>query len=230
MVERKHQHILNVARAIMFQSQLPLQFWGDSVLTAVFLINRTPSQVLQNKTPHEVLTGKMPDYSQIKTFGCLCYASTSPKQRHKFEPRSKAYVFLGYPSDFKGYKLLDLESNRIFISRNVLFHEDSFPLKKDYTPENYLKSFTSIDSRLSGTFNPSSSPPSPNIPSPTQHTPSPPQNTNSSHSIPSPPSEISPSRPRKQPAHTVTLFLQMLLIPFQIFFHTLRSLLIILLI
>ena len=144
VVERKHQHILNVARALMFQSGIPLNMWGDCVLTSVFLINRTPSPVISNKTPYEMLTNKLPDYSNLKTFGCLCYVSTSPKQRHKFQDRARACVFLGYPSGYKGYKLLDLQTNNVFISRNVVFHETLFPYLQSSTPTGYERFFPRI--------------------------------------------------------------------------------------
>lgn len=143
----------------------------------MFLINRTPSELLSNKTPFEVLTGKAQVYSQLKTFGCLCYASTSLKQRHKFLPRSKACIFLGYPSGYKGYKLMDLESNRVFISCNVLFHEDIFPLCSK-APDSPINSFTPADT------------------SPSPHNPS----ISKTQTFP-PSSEISSTRNKKPPSY-----------------------------
>lgn len=73
--ERKHRNILEMSRALRFQSGLPLQFWGDCALTAVHLINRLPIPILCNKSPYEVLFKTAPKYNHLKTFGCLAMAS-----------------------------------------------------------------------------------------------------------------------------------------------------------
>ncbi|XP_051150299.1 uncharacterized protein LOC127264798 [Andrographis paniculata] len=54
VVERKHRHILNVASALMFQSNCPPNFWGDNVLAAVHIINRLPTPLLGRKSPYQI--------------------------------------------------------------------------------------------------------------------------------------------------------------------------------
>ncbi|KAD7478862.1 hypothetical protein E3N88_01998 [Mikania micrantha] len=88
VVERKHRHLLEVARAIRFEANLPIKFWGECILTATYIINCVPSKILKNKTPYEVLLGKPPSYDHMRTFGCLAYYWNNTKG-DKFEPRGK---------------------------------------------------------------------------------------------------------------------------------------------
>ncbi|KAL2933792.1 Retrovirus-related Pol polyprotein from transposon TNT 1-94 [Bienertia sinuspersici] len=126
-VERKHKHILNVARVLRFQAHLPIKFWGECVLAACHLINRTPTPILNGKTPHEVLFGSPPSFDALKVFGCLCYVAHRPRITDKFGSRSRRCLFVGYPLGKKGWRVYDLDTCEYFVSRDVKFVENVFP-------------------------------------------------------------------------------------------------------
>nr|KYP70579.1 Retrovirus-related Pol polyprotein from transposon TNT 1-94 [Cajanus cajan] len=87
-VERRHQTILNVARALLFQGNLPKSFWGFAVTHVVHLINKVPTQVLGSKSPYQILYGELPDLKHLRVFGCLCYISSISLHRKKFDSRA----------------------------------------------------------------------------------------------------------------------------------------------
>ncbi|KAL2246003.1 UNVERIFIED_CONTAM: Retrovirus-related Pol polyprotein from transposon TNT 1-94 [Sesamum indicum] len=131
VVERKHKHLLEVARSLMFQSKLPKMFWTDAILTATYIINRLPTPILKWKTPYEILYNKPVDYSHFKTFGCLCFATNNLPNKTKFEPRAMKCVFLGYAMNQKGYKVYDLDKRITLVSRDVRFQENVFPYQEE---------------------------------------------------------------------------------------------------
>lgn len=70
---------------------------------------------------------KEPQYFQMRSFGCLCYRTIPKSHRTKFDPRTTPHVFVGYLFGTKGYRVLSLASNKIYVSRDVTFHETIFP-------------------------------------------------------------------------------------------------------
>lgn len=53
--KHKHCHLLDVARALRFQTAVPFRYWGCCVLTTCYFINITPSVVLSGKSPYEIM-------------------------------------------------------------------------------------------------------------------------------------------------------------------------------
>jgi len=101
-VERKHKHILNVARALRFQAYLPIKFWGECVLIVGYVINRTPLVVLNGKISYEMLYIKPSSFNHLHVFGCLCYVHNQDNKGEKFADPSRRCVFLGYSYGTKG--------------------------------------------------------------------------------------------------------------------------------
>jgi hypothetical protein len=115
-VERKHQHILNITRALLFQSNLPKPFWSYATTHVVFIMNRVPSPILNNQSPYFLLHKKRFDLHQLKVFGSLAYASTIQSHRMKLDSGARKCVFLGFKSGMKGVILLDINSKQLFVS------------------------------------------------------------------------------------------------------------------
>ena len=132
--ERKIRTINNMIRTLMTHASIPPSFWHHALAMPTYLLNILPSKVLDSQSPLQILYHRDPRYSHLRVFGCLCYPLFPSTTIHKLQPRSTPCVFLGYPSNYRGYKCYDISSRKIIISRHVMFDETRFPFSKLHTP------------------------------------------------------------------------------------------------
>ncbi|KAL6322734.1 hypothetical protein AAG906_015420 [Vitis piasezkii] len=132
-VERKHRHVVEVGLSLLAHASIPLKYWPFAFQSALYLINRLPSSVLNFSSPYKTLYHCLPNYSFLRVYGCTCYPFLRPFNRHKFAYRSVKCTFIGYNSKHKGYLCLNMSNGKIHISRHVIFDELDFPFAKPST-------------------------------------------------------------------------------------------------
>lgn len=92
IAERKKRHILETARALLLGAHVPSQHWPDVVATAVHLLNRMPSKVLELKSPLQDLSEfvSIPSIMFLppQIFGCVAFVHLQKNQRSKLDPRT----------------------------------------------------------------------------------------------------------------------------------------------
>ncbi|TPX29972.1 hypothetical protein SmJEL517_g06304 [Synchytrium microbalum] len=136
-IERFNRTIQERSKTMLDAANLDSRFWADGMLTAVYLENRTTTSALKaHLTPYEALNGKAPSYDNLRIFG---YA-----------------VFIGYePTPFesiRGWRFWDVESRKVFYSRNVIFLEES----NDTMPRPKLPNVAGIDASGTSSLSPAS--------------------------------------------------------------------------
>lgn len=74
----------------------------------------------------------------MRVIGCFCFLNINNPTVHKLSPRSSPCLFIGYPLLHRGYHCLDLKTNKVVISRHVIFDDFFFPAtSKNTTPNSY---------------------------------------------------------------------------------------------
>lgn len=120
--ERINRTLMEKVRALLHQSELSKEMWGEALYVAAYVTNRSPTNALvELKTPFEMWNGRKPDLSNLKMFGSHAYKQIPKEKRHKLDSKTKRLTFVGYANN--GYRLWNKNNRVIEISRNVVFDE-----------------------------------------------------------------------------------------------------------
>ena len=114
--------------SIMREASLPMCFWAEAVVCSTYLINRSPSTAIDNQLPYERWYQSLPELDNLRPFGCLAHVY-APEQL-----KSSAWslgtirgIMVGYTNH--KYRIFDLDSGDVVISKDVTFNEKFFPYK-----------------------------------------------------------------------------------------------------
>lgn len=114
---------MEMTRSILKHMTIPNYLWGEAVRHVTYIINRAATKALNFATPYEVYKGRKPNVAHIRFFGCIEYAKSTKPNVKKLDDRIKVLVHLGTEPGSKAYRMFDPTTQRIIVSRDVVFDE-----------------------------------------------------------------------------------------------------------
>lgn len=101
---------------MLLDAKLPKKYCAESVSTAAYLRDRSPTKAAKDKRLYETWYGEKPKVDHLRVFGCDAY------ERGKLDSKARKCVLLGY-SETKGYRLYHPSKDKVIFSRDVRFNE-----------------------------------------------------------------------------------------------------------
>lgn len=124
VAERANRTLVEMARCIMLQANLPQSLWTEAINAATYIRNRCASRVLNNKTPLEMWSNQKPYVGFFRIIGSEVIVLNKRGKRGKFYPKGNKYILVGYSSESKAYRLWRPKTKTVIKARDVRFIED----------------------------------------------------------------------------------------------------------
>eukprot|EP00253_Pinus_taeda_P007933 PITA_07933 len=105
--------LIERARCMLGCARLGQEFWAEAVDTTCYLVNRSPSSVLEDETPQHVWIGKKPSLSHLRVFGCDAYVHVPKDKQTKLDSKSEKCIFTGVVKDVIKHEFQPKELEKI---------------------------------------------------------------------------------------------------------------------
>jgi hypothetical protein len=124
--ERLNRTAMEKVRALIIASGLPLFLWGEALLHAIWLKNRTSTKALGGRTPFEAINGTAPDLSNLPEWGCNVWIHD--RKSGKIAVRAKPARWVGYDQHSNAHRIYWPEKRNVSVERSVKFSTTGLPV------------------------------------------------------------------------------------------------------
>ena len=136
--ERTNRSIMEMARTLLFASNLSAVFWSAAVSCAAYLLNFKISKgdSIGKKSSIEIWSGEKPTIRSLHIFGSDTFAHINEAKRSnsKLGSHSTKGIFIGYSVNRRygvGYKIYDIEQHRVICTRDAIIKDGIFSVGRD---------------------------------------------------------------------------------------------------
>jgi type II secretory pathway pseudopilin PulG len=125
VAERHNRTLVEGVRVMLRHMQVHHHHWTFAFQQQIWVRNRMHHSALpQGVTPFLVVHGRRPDVSTIRVFGCMVqHLLHKDDGEGKLAVKAKWGIHLGTDDRTKGWRVLDLETKQLIITREALFYE-----------------------------------------------------------------------------------------------------------
>ena len=122
-IERENRTIVECARTMLIESELPKCLWSEAVRTAAYILNRSTNSNCVGSTPYEKWFDRKPFLGHVKIFGTECFVNIPKQHRKKWDPKARKVFLVGYEPTIKNFRLYDPVGHKILINCDIRFNE-----------------------------------------------------------------------------------------------------------
>ncbi|CAB1111509.1 unnamed protein product [Ectocarpus sp. CCAP 1310/34] len=139
------QTLTGVTRCLLKDGDFPPSMWRESMLTAGYLLNRSPHSALGGATPYSKLHNMSPDLLGLRVIGARAFV-----HYERYRKKLDDSAFEGKLCGFGTYRVFNPSNGAVVESRNVTFIESpprSVPFQHSTEANGYesdVLSFTSL--------------------------------------------------------------------------------------
>ncbi|KAJ9542402.1 hypothetical protein OSB04_028908 [Centaurea solstitialis] len=146
VVERRNRTLVEAARSMLAESQLPQYLWAEVVNTACYTQNRSIIHRSFGQTPYHILFGRVPSVGHFKVFAANVLS--------KFGSKSDELTFVGYSESSIAYRVLNKQTRIVSESINVHF-DPITELSSTTSSTSVTNTAVTADSNVQGSTMPS---------------------------------------------------------------------------
>ena len=133
VAERLNRTLMESARAMLSHANLLKKLWAEAIATAAYLTLESyhHAHLLMKSSLHRLKSGMVTNPISVISSYLGVWPTVSPNtERRKLEEKAQRMCFIGYSKNPKGYRLIDMNTDKFVLRRDIVFNETDFQIFK----------------------------------------------------------------------------------------------------